>query len=167
MWCWSFRQELLKQMRQTIPEVALIAKLIFDLIEKWYTEENGVFFPGVLRTLLQSCQRKFPKISFFCVFLLIFFYWCVVWSRFFLLTQRTRLGGLFRYLEHVRQANRKFSRGLWKKVSAQKMGFCQNTPTWFWVSFHPHFYDWNVFLKASRKCSVGFTSMVKVSERSA
>ena len=30
----------------------------------------------------------------------------------FLLTQRTRLGGPFRYLEHVRQANRKFSRGL-------------------------------------------------------
>ena len=53
----------------------------------------------------------------------------------FLLTQRTKLGGPFRYLEHVRQANRKFSRGLWKKVSAQKMGFCQNIPTWFWASF--------------------------------
>ena len=53
----------------------------------------------------------------------------------FLLTQRTRLGGPFRYLEHVRQANRKFSRGLWKKVSAQKMGFCQNIPTRFWASF--------------------------------
>ena len=33
----------------------------------------------------------------------------------FLLTQRARLGGPFRYLEHVRQANRKFS--------AQKSGF--------------------------------------------
>ena len=53
----------------------------------------------------------------------------------FLLTRRTRSGGPFRYLEHVRQANRKFSRGLWKKVSAQKMGFCQNIPTRFWASF--------------------------------
>eukprot|EP00493_Phyllostaurus_siculus_P003812 UN03827 len=30
----------------------------------------------------------------------------------FLLTQSTRLSGPFKYLEHVRQANRKFSRGL-------------------------------------------------------
>ena len=30
----------------------------------------------------------------------------------FLLTQRARLSGPFRYLEHVRQANRKFSREL-------------------------------------------------------
>ena len=53
----------------------------------------------------------------------------------FLLTQRARLCRPFRYLEHVRQSNRKFSRGLWKKVSAQKMGFCQNIPTRFWASF--------------------------------
>ena len=30
----------------------------------------------------------------------------------FLLTQRARLSGLFRYLEHVRQSNRKVSRGI-------------------------------------------------------
>ena len=53
----------------------------------------------------------------------------------FLLTQTARLSGPFRYLEHVRKANRKFSRGLWKKVSVQKMGFCQNIPTRFWASF--------------------------------
>ena len=53
----------------------------------------------------------------------------------FLLTQRTRLSGSFRYLKHVRQANRKFSRVLWKKVSAPKMGVCQNIPTRFWDSF--------------------------------
>ena len=51
------------------------------------------------------------------------------------LTQRSRLDWSFRYLEHVRQANIKSSRGLWKKVSAQKMGFCQNIPTRFWASF--------------------------------
>ena len=45
------------------------------------------------------------------------------------------LGGPFKYLKHVRQVHRKFSRGLWKKVSAQKMGFCQNIPTRFWASF--------------------------------
>ena len=35
-----------------------------------------------------------------------------------LLTQRTRLGEPFRYLEHVRTVHSKFSRGVWKKVSA-------------------------------------------------
>ena len=53
----------------------------------------------------------------------------------FLLSQTTRLSGPFRYLEHVRKANRKFSKGLWKKVSVQKMGVCQNIPTRFWPSF--------------------------------
>ena len=54
---------------------------------------------------------------------------------FFLLTQKTSLNAPLRYLEHVRKVYRKFSRGLWKKVSAPKMGFCQNIPTWFWASF--------------------------------
>ena len=54
---------------------------------------------------------------------------------FFLLTQRARLSGPYRYLEHVRKVNKKFSRGLWKKFSAQKMGFCQNISTRFWASF--------------------------------
>ena len=84
----------------------------------------------------------------------------------FLLTQRTRLGGPFRYLEHVRRANRKFSRGLWKKVSAQKMGFCQNIPTWFWDSFFQNLNFFH-FSKASRKFSIGFTNTFKVPERSA
>eukprot|EP00493_Phyllostaurus_siculus_P021948 UN22278 len=43
-----------------------------------------------------------------------------------LLTQRSRLSGPF---EHVRKVHRKFSRILFKKVSAQKMRFCQNIPT--------------------------------------
>ena len=38
----------------------------------------------------------------------------------FLLTQRSRLGEPFRYLEHVRKVHRKVSRGFSKKVFAQK-----------------------------------------------
>eukprot|EP00493_Phyllostaurus_siculus_P001862 UN01872 len=32
---------------------------------------------------LQSCQRKFPKMGFLCVFFANYFYWCVVWSLIF------------------------------------------------------------------------------------
>ena len=84
----------------------------------------------------------------------------------FWLTQRTRLRGPFRYLEHVRQANRKFSRGLWKKVSAQKMGFCQNIPTRFWASSLLIFWVETFFSDASRQFFIGLTNMFKVSERS-
>ena len=97
---------------------------------------------------------------FFCGFLLIFFYWCVVWSRFFLLTQTARLSGPFRYLEHVRKVNRKFSRGLWKKVSAQKMGFCQNIPTRFWASFFQNLnffhFSWHIIRLVSRMVTIFF-----------
>ena len=40
----------------------------------------------------------------------------------FWLMQRARLSGPFRYLEHVRQVNRKFSRDLWKKSFSPKNG---------------------------------------------
>ena len=78
--------------------------------------------------------------SFFQNLNFFHFSWHKIWLvrrvvTIFLLTQRTRLGGPFRYLEHVPQTNIKFFRGLWKKVSAQKMGFCQNIPTRFWASF--------------------------------
>ena len=53
----------------------------------------------------------------------------------FLLTQRSRLSGHSRYPEHVRKVHRKCSKGLWKKVSAQNMRFCQNIPASFWASF--------------------------------
>ena len=47
--------------------------------------------------------------------------WCVVTTvTIFSPTQRARLSGPPRYLERVRKAYRKFSRGTWKKVSAQK-----------------------------------------------
>ena len=54
-----------------------------------------------------------------------------------------------------------------KKVSAQKMGFCQNIPTRFWASFLLIFWIETFFSNASRKFSVDFTNMFKVSERSA
>ena len=57
----------------------------------------------------------------------------------FLLTQTARLSGPFRYLEHVRKVNRKFSRGLWKKVSAPKMGFCQNLKSCWNILTNPIF----------------------------
>ena len=38
----------------------------------------------------------------------------------FLLTKISKLSGLFKYVAYVHQVHRKFSRGLWKKVSAQK-----------------------------------------------
>ena len=66
---------------------------------------------------LQSCQGKSYKMFFWRFFLLIFFYWCVVRSRFLLLTQRARLREPFRYLEHVRKVNKNFLGAFEKKVS--------------------------------------------------
>merc|ERR1712163_100028 len=40
----------------------------------------------------------------------------------FLVTQRARLSGPFRYLQHVRKVNRKFSRGSLKKSVSPKSG---------------------------------------------
>ena len=80
------------------------SKLIF---RHFYVEKVG-------KKKLQSCQGKLNKISF-----LTFFLVCRAVT-IFLLTQRAMLGGPFRYLEHIRKANRKFSRDLWRKVSAQK-----------------------------------------------
>ena len=76
----------------------------------------------------------------------------------FLLTQKVRLGVPLRYLEHVRKVHRKFSRGLWKKVSAQKMGFCQNIPTWFWASFFQNLnffhFSWHIIRLVCRVVTI-------------
>ena len=55
------------------------------------------------------------------------FSWHIFWSvsravTILLLMQRSRLGGPFRYLEHVRKIHRKFSRGLWKKFELKTWG---------------------------------------------
>ena len=44
---------------------------------------------------------------------------CVVWSQCFLLTQRSRLGGLFRYLVHVRKVDETFLGALEKNFSTK------------------------------------------------
>ena len=56
--------------------------------------------------------REVSKNGFFLHFFANIFLLVCRMVMIFLLTQRTKLGGPFRYLEHVRQANRKFSRGL-------------------------------------------------------
>ena len=66
----------------------------------------------------------------------------------FLLTQRSKLGKLFRSPKHGRKVHRKVSRALWKEVSAQKMRFCQNILTTFWALFLPHFLRRNFFQRA-------------------
>ena len=48
------------------------------------------------------------------------FDWCVVWSRFFLLRQKSRLTVSFRYLEHTRKGRKIFSKSLWKKIQSKK-----------------------------------------------
>ena len=53
------------------------------------------------------------------------FSWHIFWSvsrvvTILLLMQRSRLGGPFRYLEHVRKIHRKCSRGFWKKSLSSK-----------------------------------------------
>ena len=76
-------------------------------------------------------QREVGYYRFFFGFSSIFFYSLVVWPWFFLLAQRTMLGGPFKYLEHDRRMHRKFSRTTWKKSFARK--------TWFWQRFlRPH-----------------------------
>ena len=66
----------------------------------------------------------------------------------FLLTQSSKFGGPFRYLENVRKVHKKISRDLWKKVSTQNMRLCQNIPTPFWASFFQNLnffhVSWNI-----------------------
>ena len=71
---------------------------------------------GFVRISQLDFELHFFKISTFFTFPDIKSDRCVVRSRFFFLTQRARLSGPFRYLEHVRKVNKKFSRGLWKKL---------------------------------------------------
>ena len=108
----------------------------------------------------------FSKSHFFTV-PYIYTGWYVMLSRFFfLLTQRSRLGGPFRYLENVHKAHRKFSRDFWKKVSTQNMRNKWSTQGVWNMLTKPHILSWN-FSKVSGKLSVDFMNLFKVSERSA
>eukprot|EP00493_Phyllostaurus_siculus_P013050 UN13241 len=61
---------------------------------------------------LQSCQGNLVKIGGFRVFFANIFLLVCRMVTIFLLTQTASLSRPFRYLEHVRHANRKFSRGV-------------------------------------------------------
>ena len=109
----------------------------------------------------QSIPTRF-LVSFFQNLNSFHFSWHKIWLvrravTIFLLKQNAMLGGPFRYLEHG-QANWKFSRGLWKKVSAQKMGFCQNIPTRFWASFFQNLnffhFSWHVIWLVCRTVTI-------------
>ena len=64
-----------------------------------------------------SCQYHI----YFAFFLLICFI-VLSYSHEFLLTQRSRSSGPFRYIKHVRKVRRKFSRTLWKESFSSKHG---------------------------------------------
>ena len=88
----------------------------------------------------------------------------------FLLTHRCRSGGPCRYLEHVRQKLRKFSRDLWKKkVSTQKMKFCQNIPTTFWASFFQNIncfnFSWHIISLVSRAAMIFLLKQRNISHK--
>ena len=59
---------------------------------------------------------------------------CVSYGQDFLPTQRTRLSGLPRYLERIRESYKRNSKDTWIKVSAQNNSFCQNILTSLWAS---------------------------------
>ena len=129
---------------QYTEESIFLFKLIYEMlkfkIQVFHTSFRKTTL--IFQISLQSCQCKLWKMGGLLGFATNF-YWCVVR---FLLTQRFRLGGPFRYLEHVCKIHRKFSRGLWKKVSPQKMGVCQNIPTPFWAPFFSKSQHFSLFL---------------------
>ena len=108
----------------------------------------------------------FSKSHFFYCSLHIHWLVCHAVTIFFQLTQRSRLGGPFRYLENVHKAHRKFSRDFWKKVSTQNMRNKWSTQGVWNMLTKPHILSWN-FSKVSGKLSVDFMNLFKVSERSA
>ena len=83
---------------------------------------------------LQWCWGKLFQKVFFARFREYFLQMCHT-VLIFSLTQRTRLDGPFRYLEHGRAMRRKNSRGHSKKVLSPKMGFSQH----FLRARQPHF----------------------------
>ena len=112
-------------------------------------EKKVCRFLTASKSYLQSCQRKSFKIKVFWSFLLICFYLCVVWSRFFFLrTQRAILGGPSRYLEHCMKVHRKFSRGLWKKSFTSKSEVLSEYSNLVSASFF-HFFESKLFFKGS------------------
>ena len=68
--------------------------------------------------------------AFSCCYFLL-----VCWMITIFLLKRARLGGPLKYLEHVRQAENKFSRGLWKKFQSKKSRLVKIFQLVFWLHF--------------------------------
>ena len=106
-----------------------------------FLTQNGLCTLGcVIVGVCNSCPprgfyvKNQKKTNFFYMNLDIF--WLMYRSLLlFLLTQRSRFLGPFKYLEHVRKVHIKCFRCLLQKFSAQNMGFCQNIPTPFQLHF--------------------------------
>ena len=122
-WCvvWSrffyWRKELgWADLSDTLNMFVKSIKKFLEAFEKKFQPKKW----GFVRIFQPDFELHFFKISTF-----FHFSWHKIWLvrravTIFLLTQKARLGGPFRYLEHVRQANGKFSRGLWKKSFSPK-----------------------------------------------
>ena len=106
----------------------------------------------------------FQNLNFSC------FSWHIIWLvcravTTFLLTQQSRLSRLPRYLERLRKAYEKISRGTWKNSFSSKHEVLSEYSNLV-SSFIFHFLSWNCLSSASRKFSVSFTTTFKVSGRS-
>ena len=118
-------------------DISLVSDFWFEVSKKifYYTKLKYIEIMRFRQSILTPFWASFFKnLNFF------HFSWHIIWLvcravMLFLLTQRSKLGKLFTYLEHGRKAHKKVSRGFWQKVSAQKMRFCQNILTTFWASF--------------------------------
>ena len=85
-----------------------LAETFVETFEKKVSSQNMRFSQNILSNLILSFTfSKDPLFSLLLTYNPI----GVSCGRDFLLTQRSKLGGPFRYLEHVHKANRKFSRG--------------------------------------------------------
>ena len=96
---------------------------------KFYLKEWGLIR---IFKLILSFTCFFQNLKFF----LFSRYYLIGVTIFFLQKQKSRLGGPFRYLDHVRKVHRKFLQAFEKKFLVQKMRFCQNIQTPSWASFY-------------------------------
>ena len=126
-----------------------VHKKCFRGIWKFFSAQNTRFCQNIPTLFWASF---FQNLNFF------HFYWNIIWLvfradgavTFFLLRQRSRSGGPFRYPEHVFKVHRKVFRGLWKKVSAQKMRKKAQNRTWNVLTKHCVL-NWSFFFKDIKK----------------
>ena len=106
-------------------------------------KRRAYFFRAItLSFLYNRAKGSFQKSFFFCGFLLIFLYWCVVWSRFFYWRKEPGQADLSDTLNMFVKPIENFLDAFEKKVSAQQMGFC---PRIFQPDFELHFFKISTF----------------------